>query len=383
MVAACVVVDVETGSERWHTRVGWGSGQDCKYSADGALIVFAQDGVLRFFDAATGRERVANPEAHESGVSIVRYTRDGRSVISAGDDGTIRLWDVAGGRQQRVLREAGPVHVLAIAADGKTLATAVQMPAEGVSLWDLTTGIKRENWPEHGAIIGAEALAFSPDGASLYVFDRDQVLRVFDIATGRERDVEQPMMNLGDEAQLGVAFRGAGFSPGNLFVAASTNQTASVADLATGRERLTTPGSAWGFTPDGQSLAVAIAGSPEISPLADGSYRAFDPMIDAIDLVDLTTFARRRVTTSGDSVAAVAFSPDGKVLAVAGGWANPIIRLYEIGESREIGQFRCPARISHAGGLAFSPDGRSLATGLDDTTVLIWDVAALGGRSNP
>ena len=53
---------------------------------------------------------------------------------------------------------------------------------------------------------------------------------------------------------------------------------------------------------------------------------------------------------------------------------NPMIRLYRTDDGREIGRVTCPARVSHAGGLAFSPDGRGLAAGLDDTTVLIWDL---------
>ena len=61
-------------------------------------------------------------------------------------------------------------------------------------------------------------------------------------------------------------------------------------------------------------------------------------------------------------------------MAVAGGWTNPMVRLYQTDDGREIGQFHCPARITRAGGMAFSPDGRGLAAGLDDTTVLIWDV---------
>jgi RNA polymerase sigma factor (sigma-70 family) len=368
------VIDVETGSERWHTRLGWGAGNKFAYSADGKTIVTAQGGVLRFFDAATGRERLGDPEAHESGVSFVRYVKDGHTLQSAGDDGTIRLWDVASGRQTQVLREAGPVHGVAISPDGTTLATAVQTPVEGVSLWDLATGGKRPDWPEHGAIIGAEALAFSPDGGSLLVFDRDQVLRSFEIATGRDRDIEQPLFSRGDDGGLGSSITRAAFSMGNQFIAASTDRTASVADLSTGAERLSTPGVAMSFTPDGRCLAVAVPAKPEVDRLADGSFRTFAPIVEGIDVVGLTSLTRKRVATWGDSVTAVAFSADGKVMAVAGGWANPMIRLYNTDDGREFGQYRCPARITRGGALAFSPDGRSLAAGLDDTTVLIWAV---------
>ena len=62
-------------------------------------------------------------------------------------------------------------------------------------------------------------------------------------------------------------------------------------------------------------------------------------------------------------------------MAVAGGWTRPMIRLYRTDDGRELGHFRCPARISRAGAIAFSPDGCGLAAGLDDTTVIIWDLA--------
>jgi WD40 repeat protein len=44
-------------------------------------------------------------------------------------------------------------------------------------------------------------------------------------------------------------------------------------------------------------------------------------------------------------------------------------------DGQEIGSFKCPARVESAAALAFSPDGRSLAAGLGDTTVVIWDVS--------
>ena len=212
------------------------------------------------------------------------------------------------------------------------------------------------------------------DGDALLSFDHDHGLRALEIATGDEREAEQPRFGLNQEGTLSSWMSRGVFSPGNQFLAVSSATTASVAELTTGAERFSTPSYATAFTPDGRSLAIATPGKPAMSPLADGSYRTSGPIADGIDLVDLDTGKRKRLAIPKDTVTAMAFTPDGKVVAVAGGWNNPIVRLYRCDDGRQIGSFTCPARVTHAGGLAFSPDGRSLAAGLDDTTVLIWDV---------
>ena len=368
------MIDTETGSELWKTESGWSQGRRVAFSPNGKTIISDQGGVLRFFDAATGRERLGSNEAHEGGVSFVRYTPDGRLILTAADDGTVRLWEAASGRQIRVIHEDGRVHALALSQDGKRLATGVRQPVERVSIWDLETGRKRQDWPEHGAIVGAEALAFSTDGETLLAFDRDQVLRVFEIATGRERDAEQPMFSLDDNGALNSWITRGAFSPGNQFLAVSTDGTAHVAELSTGAERFSTPSVAIAFTPDGRSVAVATPGQPEMTRLADASYRTFGQIVESIDLVDLATMKRKRIEFGSDSITALAFSPDGKLIAAAGGWLNPMVRLYRTNDGREIDRFTCPATIGGADSLAFSPDGRGLAAGFTDTTVLIWDV---------
>jgi hypothetical protein len=72
----------------------------------------------------------------------------------------------------------------------------------------------------------------------------------------------------------------------------------------------------------------------------------------------------------------LALSPDGSLLAQADGTRT---RVWDLEASKELGRF-----AGHQGdvtAVSFSPNGRSLATGSTDTTVLVWDVAALARRA--
>ena len=68
-------------------------------------------------------------------------------------------------------------------------------------------------------------------------------------------------------------------------------------------------------------------------------------------------------------VSSVAFSPDGKTLA-SGGW-NGTVRLWELGSGQERTTFRHTQAVSS---VAFSPDGTTLASGSGDHTIRLWDV---------
>ena len=80
------------------------------------------------------------------------------------------------------------------------------------------------------------------------------------------------------------------------------------------------------------------------------------------------------LTGHTDAVCSVAFSPDGKTLA--SGSDDGTVRLWDVATHRQIGS----PLTGHTGAVdsvAFSPDGKTLASGSDDHTVRLWDVAYL------
>jgi hypothetical protein len=166
------------------------------------------------------------------------------------------------------------------------------------------------------------------------------------------------------------------FSDGGRLLSWTSEGECQLQDLTTGRriqqfalsdlpEAKVVPGR------KGFNLACVSAMTP------DGKLAAFGSQDQHLLIMELDTKRVLHHLTLADGVSAVALSPDGKTVAW-GGWRDPTVRLVEVATGRERHQFKDRA-FGRILTLTFSPDGRQLLSGSDDTTALIWDLT--GGQT--
>jgi WD40 repeat protein/serine/threonine protein kinase len=300
------------------------------------------------------------------------------------------FWGLCRGEQRLTLpTHSQPVTALAMSIDGKRVATgSVGNP---VQIWDTATGKPVTTLPEQNVV----SLAFAPDGQMLAVGGQDQVV-VWDVATKRvvfRREEalarfrvafsrQGPLLALGlhggqrafgkdggstelwdcRTGELKRRFPMAGgfvaLSPrGDQLATGNTNQAIIIWDLSTGKMIQTVKAGgvadmAW--SPDGQTLATCYATSGDVVKLWN--------VASGLQI--------RALTNKQQKASCLAFSPDGKSLATGG--SDQTVRIWDPVTGQQIEQFK-----GHGKGvisLAYSGDGQTLATGGKDKTAMLWDV---------
>ncbi len=352
-----LVHDFPTGKVRQKIELGKGkSVAGLSVSMDGrrAEALLFGENAARSFDLTTGKEMPATVNGHLGNVLEVFFSSDGKTVISGACDNTIRCWESATGRQLRSVTTDYPdtISMLDLSSDRKLLATA---------------NLNR----------GTVALRSANDGRLLRRIETGEksIGRVFFAPDSHSLAIGVPAPGSSDKAFLGIwnaengeaawRFNGIGdnpacFSPDGRFLAVSNIRSIFIHSAKTGAAMFELKQPKVAMTPvfshDGRTLACTAP--------------------DGINLWELTTRkVRFHIDIALHSIQKPAISPDGRWLAYGDELAIHLWDKTSATELRTITGHDAPITC-----LAFSPDSKILASGSFDTTILLWDFAALTTR---
>jgi WD40 repeat protein len=303
---------------------------------------------------------VLNAGAHTSDVRKVRFSPNGKQLVTVSSDKTIRVWDVASGASLRVFRppigpgREGEINAIVISPDGRTLVAAgiSKGTVGGLPIYVISLEQNRITQVLVGHRAGVHDVDFSPDGRKVVSVAADREGRIWDVASS-----QCELVLKGHESGIAAV----AYSPDGRHVAtASADKTCRIWDANTGQCTAVLKGSEQQLSsitwrPDG--AAVAAGGM-------DKNIRQWN-----LDGSTLANFERL-----GNSVTSVRFTSDGKrIMFTRGSQGSFVCSVLDSSTGRELTHFDGHADSVQNGTL--SPDGTLAATADASGVVCLWRAA--------
>lgn len=371
------------------------------FSRDGSLIALAnEDNTVKLW-TTTGR-LLKTFQGHRASVLNLRFSPDDQFIASASKDGTIIVWSREGKFLQKLQgypNFVGRMQLSSQELEGKYTNGSVRFSRNGKQIisGSLDKTVRIWNWEGAPPIElqhpNVESIHFNPDGSRLVSAGGDKTIKLW-----RQDGVLIRVLSGHTDGVMSAVF-----SPdGKTIASASADKTARLWSVDTGNVLQTFPHqdlvSSASFSRDGSLIATGSADKTIKLWKADGTLlRTLGGDGDRINSVSFSPDGKLLASASSDktiklwnldgklvqtleghteSVLAVVFSPDGKLLASAGGTDDNTVRLWkQKGDGFEPLGNPLHGHSTSVYSLSFSPDSKILASGSADNTIILWSTA--------
>jgi WD40 repeat protein/serine/threonine protein kinase len=337
------------------------------FSSDGKHLAVSWDQTIRLLDTQTGREQAVF-RGHQSLLTGLAFRPDGQRIAAMARDGRMKVWDVQPADAPFMV--GGPLFKLKdarLSPDGQLIAGFVDVQGKKeIRALDLQT--RQQVFTLKEGIANATGLVFSPDSNQVAFLSRPAYdaknksgkVEVWNVRSGRQR-IALPVTGRqslfgslafssdGDRLALGLSSSG------------SEEPETKVWDLRTGKDIHTLKGA-----DSGQWIAL----SPDGKRLACVSGRSADKSFE----VRLWNLEQRRLAVTlkvQSAVRYLTFSPDGKRFSAAGWKSHDATELWDLETGQRVQLLK--GHLSEVVALAFSRDGKRLATSDFNGIVKVWD----------
>lgn len=337
---------------------------------------FVACGEFGIYNLPTGEQRF-NLSGDVGVYGIVDYSHDGQLIVSGNKEGYVQFWNAKTGKEvvRRTGHEGG-IRSVAISPDG-SIAASVSRQDGTIRVWGLASGSQLAKipvtwrgpdvwWSEEGSQV-----LFAPYGRELLTWTHDATIRYWKPDGSASRTLQ-----VGQKSATAMAFSPDATSAAVVEYTGGSRFKIGVYELDGGTlvaaldpfgEFSSDPWvSAVAFSPDGKELAVGV--------LKSSLQESPSPSVQLWDIQRAQI--KRRLRSAIAPPGHLCFSPDGAHLATSAVRGSPL-QLWRVSDGAEVASFQVEADAHgrDPAPIVFSPDGKRLAAVDANRDIYVWELA--------